>query len=54
MVCSGASSFVDLDSHQVERKDLDSHQSDNLDPYTDPDQHQFADDKPKCVEHDSI
>jgi hypothetical protein len=41
-----------VDPHQIERKDLDPdphpRQSDKLDP--DPDSHQFADDKPKCME----
>jgi hypothetical protein len=31
---------------------LDPHQSDNLD--SDPDPHQFIDDKPKCMEHEPI
>jgi hypothetical protein len=37
-----------MDSHQIERLDLDldPRQSDKLD--TDLDPHQFADDKPKC------
>ena len=43
-----------MDPHQIERKDLDPdphpRQSDKLDP--DPDSHQFADDKPKCMEYE--
>jgi hypothetical protein len=31
---------------------LDPHQSDKLGP--DPDPHQFADDKPKCMEYEPI
>jgi hypothetical protein len=32
--------------------DPDPHQSDKLDPETVPDPHQFADDKPKCMEYE--
>ncbi len=58
--------FADLDPHQIERKDPDPdlnrkkviswiwnpdpHDSDKLDP----DPHQFADDKPKCMEYEPI
>jgi hypothetical protein len=35
-----------MDPQQIERKD----QNDNLDP----DPHQLADDKPKCMEYDPI
>ncbi len=33
---------------------LDPHQSDKLDPETDPDPHQFADVKPECMEYEPI
>ncbi len=33
---------------------LDPHQSDKLDPETDPDLHQFGDDNPKYLEYDTI
>jgi hypothetical protein len=43
-------SVVNLDPHQIEKKDLDPdtdpHQSYKLDP----DPHQFKYDKPKCME----
>jgi hypothetical protein len=32
----------------------DPHQSDKLDPKPDPDPHQFADGKPKCMEYEPI
>ncbi len=57
---------VRMDPHQIERKDPDPdlnriiviswiwnpdpHDSDKLDP----DPHQFADDKPKCMEYEPI
>ncbi len=40
--------FGNLDSHP------DPHLSDKLDPEPDPDPHQFADDKPKRMEHEPI
>ncbi len=46
------------DPHSVSNKnqdpDPDQHQSDKLDPESDPDPHQLADDKPKCMEYESI
>jgi hypothetical protein len=41
-----------MDPHQIERKDADPdpHQGDKLDPVP----HQFADDKPKYMEFESI
>jgi hypothetical protein len=38
-----------MDPHQIERYDSDPHQRDKRDPNLDP--HQFADDKPKCMEY---
>jgi hypothetical protein len=35
-------------------QDPDPHQNDKLDPEPDPDMHQFADDKPKCMEYKPI
>jgi hypothetical protein len=32
----------------------DTHESDKQDPEADPDPHQFADDKPKCMEYEPI
>jgi hypothetical protein len=40
----------DQHPHQIKIRILISHQSDSLDP----DPHQFADDKPKCIECESI
>jgi hypothetical protein len=50
---------IRMDPHQIKRKDLDPHQSEKLDPdpdqsdkvYPDPNPHQFADEKPKCMEY---
>jgi hypothetical protein len=47
--------FGNLDLHPHKKNQdphLDPHQSDKLDPEPDPDLHQFADDKPKCMEYD--
>jgi hypothetical protein len=53
--------FVNLDPHPYQinsgsasnkNQDTDPHQIDKLDP--DPDPHQFADDKAKCVEYEPI
>jgi hypothetical protein len=46
----GSASFGNLDPHP----DSHPHQSDKLDPELDPDPHQFADDKPKCMEFEPI
>jgi hypothetical protein len=40
--------FGNLDRHSH------AHKSDKLDPEPDPDPHQFADDKPKCMEYEHI
>ncbi len=54
----------DSDPHQSERQDPDPHQRNKLDPdpdphphqsdKLDPDPHEFADDKPKCMENEPI
>jgi hypothetical protein len=51
-----------MDPHQIKRKYPDPHQNHKLDPDSephqsdklDPDPHQFADDKPKCMEDEPI
>ncbi len=53
---------IRMDPHQMERYNRDPRQSDKLDPdpdphqsdQMDPDRHQFADDKPKCMEYEPI
>jgi hypothetical protein len=37
-----------MDPHHFGNLDSDPHQSDKLDPESDPDPHQCADEKPKC------
>jgi hypothetical protein len=43
---------MDPDPHQIDRLDPDPNLIDRLDPDKDP--HQFADDKPKCLEYEPI
>ncbi len=45
-------SVVDPDPHQSDKPDPDPRQSHRLD--SDPHPHQFADDKPKCTEYETI
>jgi hypothetical protein len=53
---------IRIDPHQIEKYDPYPHKSEKLDPDLrqsdkldlDPDPHQFADDKPKCMEHEPI
>jgi hypothetical protein len=44
-------SVADPDPHQSNQLDPDPHRSDKLNPDPYPNQHQFADDKPKCMEY---
>jgi hypothetical protein len=50
----GSVSVVDPESGSTSNKhqDKDPHKKDMLDPELDPDPHQFADDKPKCMEYE--
>jgi hypothetical protein len=43
-----------INEKKSEKSNPDQHQSDKLDPYPDTDPLQFADDKPKCMEFESI
>jgi hypothetical protein len=56
---NGANDFCAISTEKPSRRDpgncvVNPDQSDKLDPESDPDPHQFADDEPKCMEHEPI
>jgi hypothetical protein len=50
----------DPNPHQIDKLDLDPHQSEKLDPdplqsdNLDPDPYQLTDEKPKCMEYETL